>query len=586
LERIKNMPKYSFLSALEERKDLKKYSNRLILFALQLFFGIEDIEAIAADDVIVDGSDDGALDVVHIDTEQRFAVIGQEYVATGSKKTQKNAVAPSSKARGLSSGLSLLISVPIKEVPEKLRSSAIKLREVLRNGEIDAIHIWYVHNLSGSKNVKKELRTAETTARALVKKSVGIRSLEVCAEVIEERYKSISTPILVGDDFVVPVYGGMPIKENDWEAIVVSVPLRWFYAQFQKYGISLFSANVRDYLGISKRIDKNINKGIQETAENDPEHFWIFNNGMTALVHNFKMTGENTLEIKGISILNGAQTTGAIGNLLKIPNKSALVQVRFVKCSSEKTVIKIKRYNNSQNKIEATDFRSRDLVQKRLQKEFKVTDINYLPRRGGIEDIIKRKPNALPSILAGQVIATLHGRPDVAYHKKTKIWEDDHLYIKYFNESLSAKHIIFAYALFEAVKNKKASIVKKDNNNELKTIEQDQLSFFQTRGSVLLLAAAIANCLELFIDKKIPNKFRLEFRGQKTFDKAIKEWEPLVEIATQLSATLMEGFSKGAIREKQATEAIKKFSVLIATTKKSNEEIFSNFAKETKEVSD
>lgn len=574
------MSKYSFLSALEGRKDLKRYSNRLTLFALQLFFGIEDIEAIAADDVIVDGSDDGALDIVHIDTEQKFAVIGQEYVATGKKTTKKNATAPAAKARGLSSGLSLLIAVPIEEVPEKLRSSAKKLREALANGEIDTIHIWYVHNLPGSKNAKKELRTAETTARAHVGKDIEIRSFEVCAEAIEERYKSISTPILVGENFEVPIYGVMPVKENDWEALVTSVPLRWLYVQFKKYGTNLFSANVRDYLGISKKIDKNINKGIQDTAKSDPEHFWIFNNGMTALVHDFVPTGKNTLKIKGISILNGAQTTGAIGNLSKIPNKSALVQVRFVKCFSEKTVIKIKRYNNSQNKIEATDFRSRDLVQKRLQREFKNTDINYLPRRGGVEDIIKRKPNALSSILAGQVIATLHGRPDVAYHEKTKIWEDDNLYIKYFNEDLSAKHIIFSYALFEAVKNKKLSLVKKEKDNALKTIEQDQLSFFQTRGSVFLLAAAIANCLEIFIDKKISNKFKLEFRSKKTFGEAVKEWEPLVEIASQLSSNLMEGFSEGAIRETQATEAIKKFSTLIATTKESNKEIFSKFAKD------
>ena len=575
------MPKYSFLSVLKSRQDLKKYEHSLTLFALQLFFGIEDIEAIAIDDIIVDGPDDGGLDLVYINTEQKFAVIGQEYKAT--KARQK--VASSKKARDLSSGLSLLLKVPIEEIPGGLRSSAEKLRQALDNKEIETIYIWYIHNLLGSKNVQKELRTAEATAKALVgEERIEIRSLEVCAEVMESMYKSISTPILVNDEFEIPIQGGMLAKASDWKAFVSSVPLQWFYKQFKKYGINLFSANVRDYLGIAKRGDKNINDGIQETAGKDPKHFWIFNNGITALVYDFKLIKNNTfLSFEGISILNGVQTIGAVGNLPKIPDKSALVQVRFIRCTNGKTAVKIKRYNNSQNRIEIPDFRSRDHVQQRLLEEFKSTDISYLPRRGGVGDIIKRKPNALSSVLTGQVLATFHGRPDVAYHQKTKIWEDNNLYTKYFNEDVSARHIIFSYSLFEAVKNKKLSIIKKNKNNELKKVEQDQLSFFQTRGSVFLLTAAIANCLEIFLDKAIANKFRLEFRGRKTLKETVVKWKPLVEIASQLSPNLKGGFSEGAIREEQAVEAIKKFSELIAAIKESNKEIFSNFAKEVKE---
>lgn len=148
---------------------------------------------------------------------------------------------------------------------------------------------------------------------------------------------------------------------------------------------------MRDYLGIIKSSDKNINKSIQETAQKDPNHFWVFNNGITALVHDFKIKNDNILFFKGISILNGAQTTGAIGNLMKKPDKSVMVQIRFVTCNDKQTVFNIKKYNNSQNKIEASDFRSKDAIQSRLLQEFKDTDIKYLPRRGGIEDAIKRR---------------------------------------------------------------------------------------------------------------------------------------------------------------------------------------------------
>lgn len=580
------MSEFSYLSAIKNRQDLKKYNNYLSLFALQLFFGIDDIEAVVADDLLnIDGPDDCGLDFIHIDTEQKFAVVGQEYVALGKKKKSKTAVASDKKARDLSSGLAVLLKKPIEEIPEKIRSSASKLRVAIAKEEIETVHIWYVHNLSGSKNVKKELRTAEVTARSIVGEGVNIRSLEVSSEEIEKRYKSISVPILINDGFEIPIVNGARIKSTDWDAFVMPVSLQWLYKQFKKYGNDLFSANVRDYLGISKKIDKNINNGIRETAEKDPAHFWIFNNGMTALVHNFSVSNEGVLKIEGISILNGAQTTGAIGNLSSMPNKDAMVQIRFVKCNSEKTVAKIKRYNNSQNKVEVSDFRSRDSIQERLKTEFLSTDINYLPRRGGIADIVKRKNNALTSILAGQVLAAFHGRSDIAYHQKTKIWDEDELYIKYFNEHVRAKHILFAYSLFEVIKNKKLSIIQKGKKNMLKTFEKEQLLFFQTRGSVFLLMSAVTSCLEIFLDKSIANKFRLEFRGNRSFNELMKDWEVIVDIASQLAPNLQEGFSEGAIREDRANEAIKKFTGLVATTQESNKEIFSNFAKKVMEFS-
>lgn len=453
--------KYSFYPAFKSRKDLKQFgSNALTLFALQLFFGIEDITLIATNDIIVDGPDDSGLDLVYIDKQQKFVVIAQEYKA----KSKKKIVAPTKKVRYLSNGLTQLLKMPIDKVPKGLRSSAEELREALKKGEIEVVYIWYVHNLPGSKNIEKELRIIEENAKALLNNfDVNIKSLEVCAEKIEERYISISTPILVKEKFKISISGGILVKGNNWKAFVTSVPLRWFYEQFKKHGTNLFSANVRDYLGITKKSDKNINKGIKETAQNDPSHFWVFNNGIAALVHDFKLDNKNKdiFYFSGLSILNGAQTTGAIGNLTKIPDKKALVQVRFVQCTDGQTVVNIKKYNNSQNKIEAPDFRSKDPIQERLLKEFKSTDVWYSPRRGSIEDIIKRRPNTLLSILAGQVLSAFHGRPDIAYHQKTEIWEDNVLYSRYFNEHLKAKHIIFVYSLFEVIKIKNFCLVKK-----------------------------------------------------------------------------------------------------------------------------
>jgi AIPR protein len=112
-------------------------------------------------------------------------------------------------------------------------------------------------------------------------------------------------------------------------------------------------------------------------------------NGLQAKQRN----GKFRVAIDGISIVNGAQTTGAIGSLTERPKKGLSVAVRFIWTKNEAVVENIIKYNNSQNKISASDFRSTDAIQKRLKAEFaKIPVAEYEGgRRGGASDRIKRR---------------------------------------------------------------------------------------------------------------------------------------------------------------------------------------------------
>ena len=72
---------------------------------------------------------------------------------------------------------------------------------------------------------------------------------------------------------------------------------------------------------------------------------------------------------------------------------------------------KVIRFNNSQNKVTAADFRSTDRVQKRLREEFQaIPGAEYEGgRRGGAQSVIKRRKNLLPSFTVGQALASFHG---------------------------------------------------------------------------------------------------------------------------------------------------------------------------------
>jgi hypothetical protein len=216
-----------------------------------------------------------------------------------------------------------------------------------------------------------------TAATAIHKLRSGsktrILAREFGAKQFDRLYRASGSPILVNSDLKLIVPTGYSIDGQDWNAYQTFVPGSFLYSLFADHGADLFSANVRDYLG-SRDSDVNINSGIKETATDSPENFWVYNNGVTALVNSLTVrklkSGRQQLKLQGISIVNGAQTTGAIGSLSETPNKQLMVPIRFIWTTNKARVQDIIRYNNSQNKISASDFRSTDGIQKRLKEEF------------------------------------------------------------------------------------------------------------------------------------------------------------------------------------------------------------------------
>jgi hypothetical protein len=585
--------KSQFWAAFEARDDLKQYGvDALVLFALQLKFGIEDIDLVASN-CLTEGGEDKKADLIYIDSEAGHVVIAQTSIAENLiSKDGKPKKAKANKAADLNAAVSWLLASPISHLPEKLKSHAEELRRAITDGEINTIHIWLVHNLPESKNVSDELNTVEHTAASIIKANfpsignIDIQALEVGEKTLEVWYQSIQNPILVSEDFIIPISDGFAIKEGDWRSFVTAIPAAFLYELYGKYKNDLFSADIRDYLG-SRESDKNINKGIEQTAQEDPRHFWVYNNGITVLVNNFEPseTGNlKKLQINGFSIVNGAQTTGAVGSLSGPPEDSAMVPVRFITCGNNETLRNIIKYNNTQNKMIGPDYRSSDAVQTRLISEFQmIPGVSYSPRRGLGEDVIKKPPPNTYSLLpfvAGQAIAAFWGRPDVAYHEKTDMWINTEKYSTYFNDRTNAKNILFALSLLKAVENKKTSLREKSNSDNLVGKENDQFTFFRKRGSVFMMASAIARCLEDILNKQIPNRSNLAFKENVSLQRAVNIWTPIVNTASAFTEPLVAGLADGFKAHDTVNGAIRQFQSLMKATIEANPQIFSEFAKQ------
>ena len=362
---VQNMETWE--AVLDNRTELTAFgSNKLLLFALELYQDIDDIELVA-NDVLTDGPDDKNCDLVYLNPETGKVIIAQGYWAT----SESDKSAPANKASDLNTAAAWLLTSGYRDSPKGIRSAAEQIHDALHDGSVTSIEFWYVHNRRESKNVQEELDKVAETAAALVRHAHpntevdSISAAEVGRETLDKWYKGTLAPILVTSDYELETKGGFRADGERWSAYSTSVPASWLREVFDEHGKTLFAANIRDYLG-SRKSDRNINNNIKETATKNPSMFWVFNNGITALVNKFEYTSDGDigiLHISGMAIVNGAQTTGALGAIEDGDLDNAFVPVRFVKCSDTDTIQDIIRYNNSQNRIEAADFRSNDAVQ-------------------------------------------------------------------------------------------------------------------------------------------------------------------------------------------------------------------------------
>lgn len=585
-------------AAYAARTDLQQFGdNALGLFALGLKFRIDDLVTVATDS-ITDGSDDKKCDIVHINLDDGYAVVAQCYLSTNEEKQS----APSNKASDLNTAVTWLLTRPLAELPEIIRPAAGELRTNIDNGRIRDIHFLYIHNLPESQNVKSELLGVEGSARSALSTylnkeltgEINIHAEEIGANTFEELYQDTQSTILVDGEFEIKISGGYETKGPNWKAFNTTLGGEFLYNLYQNHSTKLFSANVRDYLG-SRSADSNINHGITTSAETEPSNFWVYNNGLTLIVNSYEEIEKNNerfLLVSGVSIVNGAQTTGALGNLKDVPADVA-VSARFVNTSNNDLVEQIIKNNNSQNSVTAADFRSTDAIQRRLKKEIsEIPDAEYEGgRRGGASARIQRRPNLLPSYTVGQALSALHGEPVIAYNNKSEIWVNDSLYTKIFHAGTTGKHLVFGYGLLRAVETQKNTLVEKSNNKETLTEQENkQLDFLRRRGSTYVLVSAIAASLETILDRPVPNRFRLSFGSKVTPKKAEELWGKIVELALPYTPLLVSAFSSasgsGLASNDQVRSAINQFQSTVSTIPSispPHKAAFGDFAKSVKE---
>ena len=358
--------------------DIQKSRQMIRFYVLEvlekLYPGIVPDDDGELDDSIIDGSGDGGADFLYRTDDGHVLIIQAKYHGKDSPE--------SAEAVGRFCDLQQRLFLATKGKQQSLHQDLVELASIIDWAE-DNFQMLFISTGKRGKSVEDRVKQGLVPIAEYpdLCDRTDFRFLDLSV-LNQDLREAISSADFSDRHIVIPM-----IRDADnhpWchfegesrELYIGEVSGAILANVLQTHKASLFTMNIRDYVGDSKT-----NKQIIKTALQDPANFEYFNNGVTAVAG--KITpdlSKNTLTCEKMSIINGAQT---VRSLLAATNRpsdkeykpvsSVRVLMRLMSFIYPKEVSFVgeaTRYNNTQNALKIADFRSNDEVQKDMARRF------------------------------------------------------------------------------------------------------------------------------------------------------------------------------------------------------------------------
>jgi len=573
---------------INQSKELdRKFGNKslgFLLFAMGLKFNTMDYEKLYRDNV-TDREKDKKVDFFDFSRESGEVLIAQSYQSLDWNKTNP----PLKKASDLNTAVNWLLVANIDDIPEEsVKAQAIELRDALDDGAVNLVEVMMVHNLAANRDVRAELSVVEKALQQRLNRWQGPGGLPIRASATEVSFDtavgwfiSSNSTIAILDEVVLSsVIEPQEIKAGEWMAIVVSLKGAEIVDIAQKYGDKLYVANVRDFLGV-RSSTRNINRQIEKTAKEEPENFWVFNNGITLITRNYKPEGR-AIRCYGLAVINGAQTIGSL--VESMPNEKigqVIFPARIVSASKDTVIREITRYNNTQNPIKAWELRVNDPVQDRIKTELESDfGLVYQLRRGAIRrsatDILYEK--------VGPWLNSFYGDPISSHRNSPEIYEQDAKYSSIFNKYSVVRNIIFVYRLGETIGAVKDELKQKYNDGTANEEDKELYGYFRFPAFSYVVLSICAKALKYILrvgDDDFVYKVKMNDDELKEFEKAKGILSALVKVVLAPIVPYLKG--KQAYTEFKIRSGIEGITAAVLVSIRQLEamrpEIFEDFRK-------
>ncbi|MBD2178457.1 AIPR family protein [Pseudanabaena sp. FACHB-1998] len=222
---------------------------------------------------------------------------------------------------------------------------------------------------------------------------------------------------------------------------------------YQQHDKRLFEKNIRYYLGT-----EDVNSAIAETVREQPSELFYLNNGLTITCSKVELpSGHNQKSTKftlqGFSVVNGAQTVGAIASVYGANSSISadaklLVTIIEVGTVTDGIGVKITGARNTQNAVRDVYFAALDPNQERLRQECMVSGVVYHYRPSadrGQDDITIEQAAIALACFSGDTNIVVAAKREVS-----QLYKREHYYSTLFSNRLSGITLcryvrIFAY---------------------------------------------------------------------------------------------------------------------------------------------
>ncbi len=326
------------------------------------------------EDMIVDGQYDGGIDFLLSDpnSEGSDLIIGQSkfYGNIQSEDVQNAMIKMALFYKDMERGR-------YEQVNEKVQSRFIILDSDI--GEESKIHFVF-YTSAPQKGIRRD--------------SIEKRFREQL-----QGYENIEVSILFADDIVEAIKesesrrptvesGKIHIDDKDNclfygdEAIVVNVSAFSIKKLYAEHNINLLARNLRYHVP-----GRDIDKAIRETINNDPNSFWLKNNGITIVCTDFKVDGKE-VKLKDFSIVNGGQTTFMLSRSAIDETNDFYLLCKIIKVTGNTEdernsfILSIAKATNSQKPIKLVDLKANAPEQIRFARAMREVGIFYQTKRG------------------------------------------------------------------------------------------------------------------------------------------------------------------------------------------------------------
>ncbi|MCF2495772.1 AIPR family protein [Dyadobacter chenhuakuii] len=415
---------------------------------------LAQIDAITASSAIVDGFDDNGIDAIYFDRRNKeLWLVQSKWIKSGSGEPDTG------ETSRFKNGVTDLIDLRFDRFNAKVKGKEAEVIEAL---EDPLVKIKIVLTYTGQDTFSEHNRRVIDDLLAELNDPSELAIFNRFS--LKQAHKS-----LVG------ILDGQPIKadlalsnwgkvEEPYSAIYGTINGNDLAQLWSENRGRLFSDNIRDFIGFSE-----VNEDIRETALNEPENFYFYNNGITALCQSLHKKpvggGDRAVGIfvaNDLKIVNGAQTVGSIGNAYEInPEQIGKLNV-FIKIISLENCppefgLNVTKKTNTQNRIDKKDFVSLDPEQDRLKTELALERIVYHLKRS--DGVIKQDES---NCYVEEVITALAcAKPDInlavqAKREVGKLWEDisKQPYTDIINTAVTATQAWRAVKIMREVTNK------------------------------------------------------------------------------------------------------------------------------------